>query len=655
MFRLKIRTCFGCHDYRRLSVCLCVWILLPLFAAELVGAQDDPSPPYRPTVILNIKSLNENERSAVIFSLAKSINSTQWLTLVVNPGDSLTSVINQQYGFYQSDYRKTTDSLVKLISDANQLNDANSILAGQVLRIPTLPRRPVAASKVDLSQYLDLENNSLTLMTSKNAVVSSTKANTSIRKDLEQGSTWVISMTQEQNQEFLSMVKGEIEAAMQANKIYSGPTTQLEEIFGETDEFDRPNPDTSTQPISETNASTSVAERLQTIKSDKVGDYFILDYFPPPNSNKCTHGEMVSEVALETLTQLGLPQFKDHLHKVQIDFFEDKTSAAQIIRQYISTFPDAQVQSDLTDALNELLQKKKPKPDKKYVPLLYIQALYTKYVFSKAPTIVSSSFFFRKDGYKVLPAEYDRNNDTILAAAVMDDQGSKIEEVQTEPQQSFYYTRKDLGTILIGAEQSAGVFFGMYSEDGDGVSVLGKANGWGSSNTCISPDKIGTSFSTPNIAAELLIAQAYWISNGLKISAKDAKARLLLASDINPQYIDRFASAGVPRIERLLRLESSFVETSQGIIEDVGVQSGFVKIKNQNGAPFQLPVQKGPDGIRGLQVVEGKVFIFRDDLFKWKQVELEDDGGSITIVANGVTSSMTFRDFTKQFKEIVLL
>jgi hypothetical protein len=432
------------------------------------------------------------------------------------------------------------------------------------------------------------------------------------------------------------------------DEVYSGPTTQVEEfIVPETSDFD------SAQPAALT-TQQAVSTFLSGIAPQATGKLYILDFFKPAGTQDCTHGDMVFDVAKQTLEGYGAGQLVGNIKPIQIDFFENKDDASAIIREYISSFASEKIQKNLTAALDNLRAQKKPKPDKKYVPLLYLQALYQTLTSKPDTAVVTSSFFIHFDGYRVIPIEYRPDSKVQLLSAVMDDSGTKVEDALTEPQKSFYDARRDLGVILVGAEKEPGTPYGMISQAGDGVTALARGAGWGGANSCITPKKIGTSYSTPSVAVQMFLARAFWTANGMDISAKEAKVRLLLSSDLNPSYVQNYASGGIPRLEKLLRPNGAFAEAADGAITDVSLSDSFIDVKATSGnIPDRFNFQRGTKGFCGIQVADGRVFIFREAAMRWEEVEVVSF--SFTVRENGAARPLSLEEFRSRYKEMVVL
>lgn len=633
------------YRYECIRIALCIAFTLVVFGSTARAQQEA----YRPTVMIDIDKLSDSARATIITSLIKLKKIEEWEKYSVEKGDSLSKIIYDNYGYADTKYPKTAEALKRSIVEANNLNDPSSIIAGQQIRIPKLPTRPYSrGAQRGLAQLLDTRFNAL-FLTSLPGAVSMPKASPPVvPESLQKGDSWIINMSAQENELFLAGIPAEVRDEVVGDELYSGPTIQVEEFtVPEASDF------SSAQPAALT-AQQAVSTFLSGITPQAAGKLYVLDFFKPVGTHDCTHGDMVVDVVRQTLEGYGAGQLVGNIQPIQIDFFENKDAASAIIREYISSFSSEKNQKNLTAALDNLRGQKKPKPDKKYVPLLYLQALYHTLTSKPDTAVVTSSFFIRFDGYRVIPIEYHPDNKVPLLSAVMDDVGSKVEEVQTEPQKSFYDARRDLGVILVGAEKEPGTSYGMISQAGDGVTCLARGAGWGGTNSCITPQKIGTSFSTPLIAVQMFLARAFWAANSMDISAKEAKIRLLLASDLNPSYVQNYASGGVPRLEKLLRPNGAFAETADGAITDVSLAGSFIDVKAASGdIPDRFNFQRGTKGFCGIQVADGRVFIFREAAMRWEEVEVVSF--SFTVRENGTTRPLSLEEFKSRYKEMAVL
>lgn len=107
--------------------------------------------------------------------------------------------------------------------------------------------------------------------------------------------------------------------------------------------------------IAPTGSPQNTVSPLLSLDLNAVGKLYIIDFFKSAGSQDCTHGDMVFDVAKQTLTNYGVGHLANtHIQKIEVDFFENKEAASKIIREYISSLPSTELQQNLTDALNFL-------------------------------------------------------------------------------------------------------------------------------------------------------------------------------------------------------------------------------------------------------------------------------------------------------------
>jgi hypothetical protein len=206
--------------------------------------------------------------------------------------------------------------------------------------------------------------------------------------------------------------------------------------------------------------------------------------------------------------------------------------------------------------------------------------------------------------------------------------------------------------VLIAGETSKGELVGMTSREGDKVTALGVASGW--TGSCIERDDFGTSFAAPAIATDILISLNSW-QQALGSTAwskdtfdvMDAKTRLLLASDVKEEYVGRIASAGVPRLERLVTDRGDYAITKEGDLQRVTVLSAMVQECVDVGAGDCKPLPRyfgfnDYGGFRGLQSKGGNLYILPNDTKqKWLKVQ---KGARLTVNVKTVDNQLVVFD-----------
>jgi hypothetical protein len=189
----------------------------------------------------------------------------------------------------------------------------------------------------------------------------------------------------------------------------------------------------------------------------------------------------------------------------------------------------------------------------------------------------------------------------------------------------------------------------MRSKAGDGVTVIGHGAGWSAPAGCT--PQIGTSLATPEIGAKLFLARGYWKHNNVTVSAREAKVRLLLASDVQEAYVGSYASAGVPALHKLLRISPAFVEYPAGEVRDLAaVPAGYIDI-DQPGGAARLRFGRGQGQLRGLAVRGNNVYVLHETQPVWRRVAVL--GVDLTI--GGDPSIKTMRKLLESIKGVAIL
>lgn len=412
-------------------------------------------------------------------------------------------------------------------------------------------------------------------------------------------------------------------------------------------------------PVAE--VSNEVRASLGLLKSGTKLKYYIIDFFHSPDSTACGHGQKVLEVAHQTVTRYGASAIIADIVPLEADFFADKKASAKLISEYIATFRAKAIRKTLTSALNSLeKQKRPPESGKYYLSVLYLQALYNQILSKGDAAIISTSIYGQLlDGFNLLPEKfYEKKTDVIMLTAASDDP-TTIEDTYLEPIRAFWERRQEYGLVIVGAINGNGKF-GMTSQNGDGVTTVGPASGGAVADKCFNPDAdCGTSFATPFVASEILLARQYWQAKGFKPEAREVITRLMLSSDLNPEVTASYSAGGIPRLEKLILIDGTYVSTSNGQIQKVKCTDCSIRIK-QGSSIQTYALQRGRNGFSGLQLFTDpttaklRSFIFRDELMRWEEVGVD----SLTfnfVAADGGVTTLDKTKFSQQYKELFTL
>jgi len=630
---------------KSVTITLLILLLLPCYTdAKEIEAQK-----YQSTVIIDPSSMDDETRASIISSIAIAKKTNGWKKIVAQKGDNVYSIVNKEYRYFDSKHKKTSKVIADSIKSANKLDKHNTIKENQVLLIPPIAKRPYSkGSENKYSQVVTLSSN-YPKLSSKDTAVKSPDIITS--KPLQLASTWVYEMTPEENELFLASLPDSIKKKVLNKSLYSGPRDELADVL-----VSKP---TDIQSIAISRKVPAESTKIKLGKLDKsvFGKYYLLDFYASDNDS-CSHGNLVLDAAYHVLDEYGLQHLKNNIVPIELDFFKNKDFALKQIYKYI-TSQNINLKENLMPVYERLKKSKAPKPDKDNnihsIPLLYLQALYSNLISQSDTSLISSSFYTYFEGYKVLPPTYMPDSNISLITAVLDDSKSIIEDFAfIEPLRTFHDVRKNYGVVLVGAEQDLGNYFGMVSKSGDGVTCLENGQVLGSSVNCSAVKKLGTSFSTPVIGVKLFLAKAFWKANDLTILANEAKLRLIMSSDILPDYVGKFASGGIPNLEKMLLLTGAFgLDKNDNFVSLNSAKSkSYIEVKNDNGGmPIRFVFQRGINGFSGLQVIGEQSFIFVESSMKWEKVDIVSiffdiaDGPPIKSIG----------DFNNKFKGVIVL
>ena len=370
---------------------------------------------------------------------------------------------------------------------------------------------------------------------------------------------------------------------------------------------------------------------VQKINTSKVNDFIFFDSFKQPN-NGCSHGESVKNIILFVLNHFHASILNPKIKSASLDFFDDRDKALEIITDYLNKkYGNSEIYEPIKKKIIYYKNVGIGNCKELCMPSDYLNILLDYYMMQK-PEIISMSFYM-KTPYPVMNFFIKNTMQTNLLGAVINNKAA-IEYIDVditgrmnEPIFTLKSNIKETGTILIGAKSEEGNYECLYSSDGYYVTTLGRGN-WSSAFDC-SPITYGTSWATPEIATKLFIAKAYWTSIGLNIDALEAKRRLLLSCDLEENFVNKFASPGIPNMNKLLRKnDEGFIEMGKEIGD--GKQVNNIRIIKNNpkmvvmidGEPTSLKFKKGKDflSFSGLYFNGDNIYIFQDSKMKWENL-----------------------------------
>jgi hypothetical protein len=385
-------------------------------------------------------------------------------------------------------------------------------------------------------------------------------------------------------------------------------------------------------------------ETLRSIPDSAFGRMVVLDAFT--SEGTCSHGEKVLDVIRAVLTQAGRIDVFDHVDHEPVNYFGNEAMCIALLSDYfIEAVPveEEKWMRIIARATLKYLRRLKPtSPSQLEMPELLLYVLINKY-YAEEADVITTSFYATCQGLSVLPRLTPQDN-TCLVTAAMNESGSTVDDIvrvsglsnfralgRIEPLYSYSIGYENSGALIVGNYVGQGQFCGMSSGVENCVSTLGYGLGW--DGNCIEPADLGASFATPQVATMLFLAKAFWRSKGWQVTPREARLRLLLASDLDESMIGRFASAGTPNPCKLLINGQGFVQRNDSTLQVAVIQdSSIVELADGERILFGT----GPDQLAGLCSI-GQVFYgFRMSSLAWEYLGVQNIRLRITTDSNNL-------------------
>jgi hypothetical protein len=393
--------------------------------------------------------------------------------------------------------------------------------------------------------------------------------------------------------------------------------------------------------------------------------FYILDVFNVKDS--CSHGDKVYDVVVQTLTKYG---FKDiiieKIKKIPINYFNNIEYGKKLIQAYNKIFEDEnEIGSEIkilppSDSIENIYRN-----NFRYTSPNYMRSVIS-FCEKDQPDIISNSYSLQTPSITYPPAwTFTHNasesaNTNYLASGTNDNEF--IEKYKkatkfgyTEPYFSFLNSVEEFGVILVGNKVNTGKFGGMYSEGGKLMHTLGHGSNWGNDSTCIKQYHNGSSFATPEVATKLFIAKAYWRSKGLTVDPVEARNRVILATNLEGEFINKFSSAGTLSIEKLLQTDSAYlVNKGDSIFGLNNILKAHI-IFNQSSIGYRVFETSTKDGIKGLYKIDNSWYAIFNDENKWIQISEPKDFIIVYADPSDNVKFISKEDFVKSYKQFVVL
>ncbi|HTG32992.1 MAG TPA: VCBS repeat-containing protein [Thermoanaerobaculia bacterium] len=568
----------------------------------------------RPTLIFDPAALDDLTLVALFSALTNLKHPENWKEVPVEVGTRLSSYIENMYNLSQADNPATFAKVLASLSVVNKVEEDLPLSVNR-LRVPTLPALPLKGhSRREWAQYINLDTGLTMVVENSKALTQESPPALDNARSVDAG-IWVMVGSQE----LLSRLAGDLPEFIftaSGEALYFGAGEESSVLSLPAISSDESNP-TSQEVV-----PSQVTEAVRKVDPKDAGFYVVLDFFES-GLGTCSHGRKVLEVAQQVVRSYGGDRLVKNIVPVDLDFFKDKVVSKKAIESYINREFGDSVRAYMLSTLESLL--KSSRREKYQTPLLFVQAIISNFIDDKISPVrvMSSSFKTNMDGFRVLPRNFRADGQVVMLSAVDNVENSFVETISSiEPLASYWSIRRDYAIGLVGGYKANGVPFGMTSERGDGVTFAGRGSGWGGGgNTCIQPRELGTSFSTPEVGAKLFLAQAFWKSKGLSITGVEAKRRALLASDIEPQLLGKFASAGRIAMERLLVANGTFVVEPDGKVTELNLGSDSFELVIRDGSSVETLRSLRKGDVSGVQFSGGRTFIFRDQDLQWEEIK----------------------------------
>jgi hypothetical protein len=120
--------------------------------------------------------------------------------------------------------------------------------------------------------------------------------------------------------------------------------------------------------------------------------------------------------------------------------------------------------------------------------------------------------------------------------------------------------------------------------------------------------------------------------------------------------VGKFASAGIPRLDRLLR-SGSFAVANQGQVQNVRINGdSFLEYADDAGRRIQLSFGRNTaNSFCGLQIAAGRVFTFSDSDLKWLELKPVSLRLAFQLDTGEIQSFQSIAELSAKYKEIVII
>lgn len=402
-------------------------------------------------------------------------------------------------------------------------------------------------------------------------------------------------------------------------------------------------------------------DKLSELRLKDFGKFYVLDKF----DDSCAHGNKVLDVIKQVLSTYNLDSAFAKIITMPINYFKNVSKGDSLYRKFtVSHGYQDTVVADSAMLIANLGQDVN-------TPSNYLSVLYS-LANDSLPDIISSSFYGMSEVPYLVGSFSDENISTnYFAAALNEDRDldqfvnsvrvSGLKSSFAEPLYSYSNNYPRFGVIVVGNQMNKGVYRGMFSRSGRNVTVLGRGHLWGKKDCtkCIdSLQDVGTSFATPDVATKMFIAKAYWRMKGLDLNAIESRNRMVLASNLEPEFIGKFASAGSVDLRKMLEVSKGYLVGIDGEISTIDEVYGKPLLTYESGGRnFTYLSSEGIDKIRGVYRSGNETFFLKNIENCYWTKETDPSEINLTVKLRGLSEPVTItrKDLDSKYKQIVLL
>lgn len=620
-----------------------------------------PSSKDTTLLFVDLSKLSPQDAGRVFTAFAKlSTQHDATINHTITAQDQLNLIIKKTYNYTDSLKHHITSAIKNFISRIHRLDPKSTLIKGNTISIPKLP---VASSKdgsTIYTQFFDIYANK-SYLSATDSLATYTLSKFVKPVDFNKGGLIAYKLDKNDLKQFKSLVSDSVYNKNLGKSIVPvNPLSFVEINYLKGDNSLLHQKDSTT-------FDSTMLSTLRKIDTAYFLKYYVFDYF----NGKIDHGKKVLDVIASRFKQFGLDTSMHKIIPVPVNYFQNKEASLQFLENYYRLPQTVKKQRNIEDLPGvSLIKSLKNFDGEKYkdcetcIPEGFLNAMFN-YYYSLKPSIISTSFTALTEN-NITP-QFIETNTSLLTAGLNED--GNIESLLQrdraagehlrfqQPLVAYLNSYPNAGCIIVGNRLTAGKFAGLHSLEGDKITTLGQGIGWGNYLTTIKPKDTGSSFATPDVAAQLYIAKAYWLSQKISVNSIQARIRLLLATDIDSSFVGKFASGGVVNIKKLLQKSKGYAEMANGDIVPITFKPGVIAYNDFSQCPLQRDsIIKGRklEGICGLTVIGTRFYAFAEHDLCWKQIDINTIKLQVTANNRNYSIQNTV-DFSNNFKQIILL